>query len=50
MVDVVLRFTQPAFELVVPLEQELERFADDVGRICADELSVLVQVVPDFLL
>jgi len=43
-------FAQPAFELVVPLEQELERFTDDVGRICADELGVSVEVVPDFFL
>lgn len=42
LVDVDRMFGQPAFELVIPLEQELERFADDVGCICADELSVSV--------
>jgi len=50
LVDVVRVFAQPAFELVIPLEQELERFTDDVGRICADELGVSVQVVSDFFL
>src|SRR6266566_1147637 len=50
LVDVGRMFAQPAFELVVPLEQELERFADDVGRICADEHGVSVQVVSDFFL
>src|SRR6266571_2799888 len=49
-VDVARALAQPAFELGVPLEQELERFADDVGRICADELGVSVQVVSDFFL
>src|SRR6202034_1063771 len=41
---------QPAFEVVVLLEQELERFAYDVGRSCVDELGVPVQVVSDFFL
>ena len=41
---------QPAFELVVLLEKELERFAYDVGRSCVDELDVPVQVVSDFFL
>lgn len=41
---------QPAFELVVLLEQELERFAHDVGRGCVDELGVAVLVVSDFFL
>jgi len=50
LVDVGRMFAQPAFELVIPLEQELERFTDDVGRICADELGVSVQVVSDFFL
>jgi hypothetical protein len=50
LVDVVRVFAQPALELVIPLEQELERFTDDVGRICADELSVSVQVASDFFL
>jgi hypothetical protein len=50
LVDVVRVFAQPALELVIPLEQELERFTDDVGRICADELGVSVQVVSDFFL
>jgi hypothetical protein len=43
-------FAQPTFELIVPPEQELERFTDDVGRICADEFDVSVQVVSDFFL
>ena len=43
-------FAQPTFEFVVPLEQELERLTDDVGRICADEFGVSVQVVSDFFL
>jgi hypothetical protein len=30
---------QPAFELVVLLEKELERFAYDVGWSCIDELK-----------
>jgi hypothetical protein len=34
MVSVVRMFAKPA--------QELDRFANDVGRICADELSVSV--------
>ena len=42
LVDVVRVFAQPALELVIPLEQQLERFTDDVGRICADELGVSV--------
>ena len=50
LVDVARVLAKPAFELVVPLEQELECFADDVGRICADELGVSVQVVSDFFL
>ncbi len=50
MVDVGRMFNQPALKLVVSLEKELECFADDVGRICADELGVFVQVVPDFFL
>jgi hypothetical protein len=50
LVDVVRVFAQPSLEFVIPLEQELERFTDDVGRICADELSVSVQVVSDFFL
>ena len=50
LVDVVRVFAQPALELFIPLEQELERFTDDVGRICADELGVSVQVVSDFFL
>lgn len=41
-VSVVRMLIEPVFELVVPLEKQLERFADDVGRICADELSVSV--------
>jgi len=49
MVDVVLSFTQPAFELIVALEEKLERFAGNVGRICINELGVSVQVVPDLL-
>jgi len=50
LVDVVRVFAQPALELVIPLEQELERFTDDVGRSCVDELGVPVQVVSDFFL
>ena len=50
LVDVGRMFAQPTLELVVPLEQQLECFADDVGRICADELGVSVQVVSDFFL
>src|SRR5271168_2903739 len=36
LVDVDRMFAQPTLELVIPFEKELERFADDVGRICAD--------------
>jgi hypothetical protein len=50
LVNVVRVFAQPALELVIPLEQELVRFADDVGRVCADELGVSVQVVSHFFL
>ena len=50
LVDVVRVFAQPALEVIIPLEQELERFTDDIGRICADELSVSVQVVSHFFL
>ena len=50
LVDVGRMFAQPAFEFVVSLEKQLECFADDVGRICADELSVSVQVVSHFFL
>ena len=50
LVDVGRVFAQPALELVIPLEQQLERFTDDVGCICADELGVSVQVVSDFFL
>jgi len=39
---------QPMLELVVPFEKQLEGFADDVGRICADEFGISVQVAPDF--
>ncbi len=35
-------FPQPTLELVIPLEKQFECFADDVGRICADELGVFV--------
>jgi hypothetical protein len=48
LIDVARVLAKPAFELVVPLEQKFERFTDDIGRICADELGVSVQVVPDF--
>ena len=41
---------QPTLELVVPFEKQLECFADDVGRICADEFGISVQVVSDFFL
>jgi hypothetical protein len=41
---------QPMFEVVVPFEKQLECFADDVGRICADEFGVSVQVASDFFL
>ena len=50
LVDVGRMFAQPAFEFVVSLEKQLECFADDVGRICADELRVSVQVVSHFFL
>jgi hypothetical protein len=43
LVDVDRMFAHPTPELVVPFEKQLECFADDVGRICADELSVSVQ-------
>jgi hypothetical protein len=43
-------FAQPTLELIIPLEKQLKCFADDVGRICADELGVFVQVVSDFFL
>jgi len=41
---------QPAFELVVFLEQQLEGLTDDVGRVRIDELRVPVDYVSDFLL
>src|SRR5713226_9319464 len=41
---------QPAFELVVFLEQQLEGLTDDVGRVRIDELRVPVDFVSDFLL
>lgn len=41
---------QPAFELGILLEQELKRFAHDVGRGCVDELGVGVQVVSDLFI
>jgi hypothetical protein len=41
---------QPAFEFVVLLEQQLERFAYNVRRVRIDELGVRVKVVSDFLL
>ena len=50
LVDVARVLAKPALELGIPLEQELERFADDVGRICADELSISVQAVSHFFL
>jgi hypothetical protein len=50
LVDVDGMFAHPTLELVVPLEKEFECFADDVGRICADELGVSAQVASDFLL
>jgi len=50
LVDVGLVFAQPALELVISFEQELERFTGDVGRICTDELGVAVQVLSDFFL
>lgn len=50
LVDVGRMFAQPAFEFVVPLEKQLKCFAHDVGRICADELSVSVQAVSHFFL
>ena len=40
----------PMLELRVLAEQEPECLADDVGRVCADELDVPVQIVPDFFL
>ena len=40
----------PAFELVVLLEQELERLAHDVRRVRFNELGVSVQVMSDFFL
>jgi len=40
---------RPAFELSVLFKQELECFADDVGRIRIKELCIPVQVIPDFL-
>jgi hypothetical protein len=49
-VDVARVLAQPAFELVVPLEQELQRFADDVGRVRINEFRVPVQVMSDFFL
>ncbi len=50
LVDVARVLAKPALELGIPLEQELERFTDDVGCTCADELGVSVQVVSDFFL
>ena len=50
LVDVARMLAKPAFELVIALEENLKRLADDVGRICADELSVSVEVVSDFFL
>src|SRR5215467_12641035 len=39
---------RPAFELSVLFKQELECFADDVGRIRIKELCIPVEVIPDF--
>src|ERR1700730_17893332 len=40
----------PALELLILAEQELGRFAHDVGSVCVDELGVLVQVISDSFL
>src|SRR5487761_408481 len=48
LVDVARMLAKPALELVIALEENLKRLADDVGRICADELGVSVQLVSDF--
>src|SRR5579859_3016434 len=50
LVDVGRVFAHPTLEFVVPPEKQLECFAEDVGRIRADELSVSVQGLPDFFL
>jgi len=42
--------TQPASELFIFPEQELERFAHHVRRSCVDELSVVLQFQFDFFL
>lgn len=50
LLDLDRMVAQPMLELVISLEKQLEGFADDVGRICADEFGVSVQVAPDFFL
>ena len=50
LLDLGRMVAQPMLELVVPFEKQLEGFADDVGRICADEFGVSVQIAPDFFL
>ena len=39
-----------AFELRILSKQQFERFADDIGRVCCNELGVSVQVVSDLFL
>ena len=50
LLDLGRMVAQPMLELVVPFEKQLEGFTDDVGRICADEFGVSVQVASDFFL
>ncbi len=40
----------PAPELFILAEQELERLADYVGRVCIKEFRVLIQGASDFFL
>lgn len=49
-VGVVSVLVCPVLELRVLAEQELEHFADDVGRVRADEFGVPAQVMLDFFL
>jgi len=50
LIDVGRMFAEPVFEVGVPLEEEFEGFADDVGRISTNELSVSIEVAPDMFI
>lgn len=50
LVVIVGVLVSPALELPILSKQEFEGLADDVGRTCANELGVPVQVVSDLSL